>query len=286
MAGPRLTVIDDPTGRVVAVSESLTIGRADGNDLVIEAAAVSRRHARILKRGATYVIEDLKSAHGTTVNGERVTTRELRSGDLVGLGPVALRFETGDGTAPPRDSADVLIARRTDAPSRASIPARGRTGASTTHPDAAVRRLEGIINVALALQGEREVGRLFERTCRLLLDALAVDRCAIFVRGESGPALVLSKTGAEAAGDLPFSRTLLGRAMDGEALVTADAGRDARFAGASLAAGTVRSAMVAPLWGRERVLGAVVVENRGTIGAFDAIASRDAASSLSASVME
>ena len=69
---------------------------------------------------------------------------------------------------------------------------------------------------------------------------------------------------------MPFSRTLLGRAMErGEALVTADAGRDRRLAGASLSAGTFRSAMVAPLWGRERVLGAVVVENRGRAGAFD-----------------
>ncbi len=62
------------------------IGREAGNDLVIEDAQVSRRHARLTKQGNSYLLEDLGSTNGTFVNGSRVTAPVLlANGDLIGL---------------------------------------------------------------------------------------------------------------------------------------------------------------------------------------------------------
>jgi serine phosphatase RsbU (regulator of sigma subunit) len=51
----------------------------------------SRHHARILEEDGAYVIEDLASKHGVTVNGERVRRRALRPGDVIRFG-----FEQSD----------------------------------------------------------------------------------------------------------------------------------------------------------------------------------------------
>ena len=66
--------------------EAYTIGREVGNELVIEDAQVSRRHARLTQQGNSYLLEDLGSTNGTFVNGSRVTAPVLlANGDLIGL---------------------------------------------------------------------------------------------------------------------------------------------------------------------------------------------------------
>jgi len=66
--------------------EVYSIGREVGNDLVIEDAQVSRRHARLTQQGNSYLLEDLGSTNGTFVNGSRVTAPVLlANGDLIGL---------------------------------------------------------------------------------------------------------------------------------------------------------------------------------------------------------
>ncbi|WP_183098867.1 FHA domain-containing protein [Nocardioides pelophilus] len=58
----------------VASGRSLTIGREQGNDVVLEDALVSRRHARLDPAGPNRlaVLHDLNSYNGTYVNGHRV----------------------------------------------------------------------------------------------------------------------------------------------------------------------------------------------------------------------
>jgi pilus assembly protein CpaF len=47
---------------------------------------VSRRHARLVFRDGSWVIQDLRSCNGTEVNGLVVGRCELRPGDHVVLG--------------------------------------------------------------------------------------------------------------------------------------------------------------------------------------------------------
>ncbi len=66
--------------------DSYTIGREAGNEIVIEDAQVSRRHATLTRQGTTYLLEDIGSTNGTYVNGKRVTAPVLLSnGDMIGL---------------------------------------------------------------------------------------------------------------------------------------------------------------------------------------------------------
>lgn len=67
-----------------------TIGRAPDNDVVLDAPTVSSHHARISWAGATLLIEDLSSANGTFVDGQRVKNARTRPGADVRCGEVTL----------------------------------------------------------------------------------------------------------------------------------------------------------------------------------------------------
>jgi len=69
-----------------------SIGRAPGNDIQIQDAAVSRRHAKVIAGDAGYAIIDLGSENGIYVNRERVTERVLEDGDIVEIGPGTKTF--------------------------------------------------------------------------------------------------------------------------------------------------------------------------------------------------
>ena len=68
-----------------------TIGRAAGADFIVDAALVSRVHCRLTALAdGKLEVRDLGSTNGTFVNGNRVETATLASGDTLGVGRVEL----------------------------------------------------------------------------------------------------------------------------------------------------------------------------------------------------
>ena len=66
-----------------------TMGRAVGADFIIDAALVSRVHCRLTAlHDGGLEIKDLDSTNGTFVNGARIDTVRLTSGDHVQVGRV------------------------------------------------------------------------------------------------------------------------------------------------------------------------------------------------------
>jgi hypothetical protein len=65
----------------------LIVGRdPDSCDVVFEHPTVSRRHARLHLRDGAWVLQDLDSTNGTTINGKRVMRCRLEPGDRLGFG--------------------------------------------------------------------------------------------------------------------------------------------------------------------------------------------------------
>ncbi|MFB0536434.1 MAG: FHA domain-containing protein [Anaerolineae bacterium] len=62
-----------PGQRFSSNKPTIIIGREAGNDVVISDPQVSRRHASLAWDGRQFIIQDLGSANGTFVNGERLT---------------------------------------------------------------------------------------------------------------------------------------------------------------------------------------------------------------------
>jgi hypothetical protein len=86
------------------LEEVSTIGRVPSNDIALNDASISTKHARVHRTAEGFVIEDLRSRNGTFVNSEKVTEKRLLAdGDLVRLGKVILTFnlavETRSGSS-------------------------------------------------------------------------------------------------------------------------------------------------------------------------------------------
>jgi hypothetical protein len=79
--------------RVYALGASeLSIGRADQSDIALSDPGVSRNHARVLREGDDFIVEDLRSTNGTEVNGQPVRRRRLADGDVIKLASSTLQF--------------------------------------------------------------------------------------------------------------------------------------------------------------------------------------------------
>ena len=85
------------------------IGRDPSNDIVLRDPLASRRHAVIERRGEQYYVRDCNSLNGFTVNGDRVSERGLRSGDLVTIGATRLVY-WGGGLVPPAGRSKTVCA--------------------------------------------------------------------------------------------------------------------------------------------------------------------------------
>jgi pSer/pThr/pTyr-binding forkhead associated (FHA) protein len=98
MAGFQLVMRSGPTpGKVFPLKvDEVFIGRDVGNDIVINDAEISRRHARLAMQAGGFILEDLGSTNGTAVNADRLTSRHvMRVGEVISLGEhVALVFES------------------------------------------------------------------------------------------------------------------------------------------------------------------------------------------------
>ena len=71
------------------------VGRHRSCDVVITDDTVSGRHCQITESPDGCVIEDLGSSNGTYVNGKRIESTVLKSGDRVTLGTATFTFLDG-----------------------------------------------------------------------------------------------------------------------------------------------------------------------------------------------
>jgi len=85
---------DGGAGRCIKLDRlPLRLGRAPDNELVLEDEGVSRRHARIEKRGDRVVLMDVGSTNGTLHNDAELTgIAELRTGDRIKVGSTIFKY--------------------------------------------------------------------------------------------------------------------------------------------------------------------------------------------------
>src|SRR5580704_518856 len=95
----------------------ISVGRVQGNDLMLPKGNVSKHHARLLSRDGRFIVTDLKSTNGTYVNGRKTSQATIvREGDKIYIGDFVLRVESGQGAS----GADALP-RSQAAPTESSV---------------------------------------------------------------------------------------------------------------------------------------------------------------------
>src|SRR5438445_8294489 len=85
------------TGRTFELKvEKTTVRRVEDNAFQIPETFVSSHHAEILLRGSDVVVKDLGSTNCTFINGEKITEAVVKPGQILRLGMIEMRLETGD----------------------------------------------------------------------------------------------------------------------------------------------------------------------------------------------
>jgi len=279
--------VDLGVPRVADLKAPISIGRTEGNDLILNHPSVSRKHARFEPRSNHWWIIDLKSTNGVKVNGNLVTEAQINSGDVIHVGSVQLDVKvlpsvdfSGDSMF--ENAAGTVIRRISDFNSEfgldmaeAAQPAIRVPSEPGLKPAPGVTRekiFQVLVQVAKAMLQSEDLNSLLQTVMDMIFKYLPVERGLIILFDEAGnpiPKLTKFMDDAEAQ-DIPISRTILKMVAEQQiSMMTSNALEDARLLGGkSIAIHGIRSAMCVPLWNRNRVIGAVQVDSRIHVGRF------------------
>ncbi len=277
--------VDLGVPRVTDLNAALSIGRTEGNDLILNHPSVSRKHAKIESRNDSWWIIDLKSTNGVKINGTLVTEAQVASGDKIHIGSVQIEFkalpavdfsaesmfDNPSGTVIRRisdfnsefglDVADVSSARPISEPGTKEAPQVTRE-----------KIFQVLVQVAKAMLQSDDLNSLLQTVMDMIFRYLPVERGLIILFDEQGnPVPKLTKFLEDADGqEIPISRTILKMVAEQQvSLMTSNALEDARLLGGkSIAIHGIRSAMCVPLWNKAHVIGAVQVDSRIHVGRF------------------
>ncbi len=278
--------VDLGVQRLADLKGEMSVGRTEGNDLVLNHPSVSRKHAKFEPRNGAWWIVDLKSTNGVKVNGNLITEAPVNTGDKISIGSVQLELTPQPSVAFSNESlfdnpSGTVIRRISDFNSEfgldlaeAAKPAPRIPSEPGTTPIAVSREkiFQVLVQVAKVLLQTDELNTLLATVMDMIFKYLPVERgLLILFDGEGNPVPKLTKfmDGSDAH-DIPISRTILKMVAEKQiAMMTSNALEDARLLGGkSIAIHGIRSAMCVPLWNRNRVIGAVQVDSGIHIGRF------------------
>lgn len=188
VAGPAMENIE------VAPDKQLVLGRAGIADIRLLDETVSRRHAQVAMRADSWLITDLESRHGTTLNGVQLVANApapLQHGDMIRIGPWIFRvlLQGGGPTTSivaTTDDAGASISRVQKVPeSELSLRAQ--------------ERLDLLIDAAAGIAGADSEASLAETVLDVLVKATSFPRAAFIKRvGDSDAVELVGYKGADA----------------------------------------------------------------------------------------
>ena len=268
--------------------ETITIGRHPSNTVALSDVLVSRRHARIIAEGERFIIEDLGSVNGTLVNDQPVTRQALRVGDVIILGRTPIRFlhvhapdgmeEEGKGFSVPADilrETDGYLTVEIELPPEEPVPPGSLPKPSDSSGlNKAYEHLSILYRLIHDLMTIEDFPGVLNKTLERVMEIVNGDRgLIVLVDKESTdliPYLSRKREGMIDGSEIFLSRSMCREVLEsGRSILTSDAMADERFRGAeSVMVQKIRSAMSAPIKGRNKILGVIHVDSVGRITRF------------------
>ena len=283
-----LQVLYEAEGRpqVVALTkDEASIGRSNDNDVVLNDFSVSRRHAYLRKEHGAWVLYDNHSTNGIRVNDRLCPHSPVGDGDQVMVGTFLLRFREEPQAPATRavDSTSTCIRPIAEFNLDFGLEKSGEiaAGESTAHRKRAVLDVayknevfEILVQVAKTLISADDVETVLAKVMDLIFEYLPVDRGFLLLEEAGELQLRISrfksKQRQSSDGSPPYSRTIVDMVVRQKvAVLTSDAQADERFeSGMSIRMQQIRSAMCAPLWSRDAVIGVIHVDSPLHVGSF------------------
>ncbi|MEE8218431.1 MAG: adenylate/guanylate cyclase domain-containing protein [Vicinamibacteria bacterium] len=282
---------DTPQTHTFATGEVI-IGRTEDCQIILQDPSISRKHAKVVVGKSGVRVLDLKSKNGTKLNGTQIMEAVLNNGDCLLLGKFKITFTDAlesrvilDDDRPLSDEAGTIIrsvgelARLLDeAPELKDPTDQKPIPADVEEIGKANRILKVLTKVAQVLIAARPVEEVLQQVMDIVFDHVPADRGFLMLRDKSGSSelvpMVVKHRDPSGGGEdrITISKTIADTVMNERvAILTSDAMVDPRFgAGDSIRFHGIRSAMCAPLWNEDQVIGIVHVDSPMLTNCFTA----------------
>jgi HD-GYP domain-containing protein (c-di-GMP phosphodiesterase class II) len=268
--------------RVFPLHDEAVIGRdpqdaLDSDKFVcIPEQTISRRHARVRRRGASYYVEDLHSRNGTFLLGERLgpgAWHPLRDGDELALASAQLVFHSL--MLPERNSMPTVIAKSVDA-TQFAPPLADTRQAARSDLEQSVHRLHAMAQATIALGAVTDRAELIEKIMNFIFDLFPLaERAFILLRNNErdppAPVAARRRDGTiQDLGQVRISHTIVDEVvLRKRAVLSVDTLADRHFgAHESIVAQAILSVMCVPLILGDEVLGLIQVDTSSDPRAF------------------
>lgn len=265
-----------------------TVGRGNANDLVLNDSSVSRFHAVIKLREDSIFVADRGSTNGIILNDKKIGQEtEFKNGDTALVGNYRLRLENVDDQG--------IQVRKGQWPSTLNNIIRGRSDRETLARSAGIsssaltdlaeriKKLERenylltvLYEAGKALNSKLALEHICEQVVSLACLIEGVERGFVMLFDESGEVASQSEVryrdepDGEARPQIILSKSVLEMIRsERQPILIEDVKNDERFSGSeSMRISGLRSAMCAPLQGKERLFGILYVDNLEKASAF------------------
>lgn len=283
-----LVILQGGEAKTFPLTQAETVlGRLPECTIQLESNMVSRKHARVLKEGDQFVIEDLGSGNGSLVNGKKVEGKAvLKHEDRIKLGPILLRFEADGAARPavprrpvmpqspaggPTQSFNLDISGEDTATIMGSVGNQGGFGMLDVRPE---QKLKAVLEISKSLAGSVDLQGLLPRILKTLFEVFPhADRGCILLKDAAGkmiPAAQKHRRGEEDA-TVKLSRTILNKVLtEKTGVLSADAAGDAAFTGSeSISNLSIRSMMCVPMLGLDgEPMGVINIDTQNPLNQF------------------
>ncbi|MCK4510809.1 SpoIIE family protein phosphatase, partial [bacterium] len=230
------------------------VGRAATSHVRLPDSSVSRSHAKIVLDGGKVTLTDLESSNGTFVNGAPMTRpRELVLGDVLAFADVELKLVE---STPP---AQTMFSQNGSSIESSSVTLEEIFGADG-RVDERTNLFRILAEAGELLATQRPLDELYEMILDLVEKLATSDKAVLLLmeEGKEEPVVRASRLKpGTASGELVLSRTMVQKVIaERSGLLTSDAQQDPRFQQQqSVVSQGIRSAMAAPLFDNEKVIG-------------------------------
>lgn len=279
-----LEVSDDGSGSpiVFPIHDEVVIGRdpqdslASDRFLCIPEHTVSRRHARIRRRGDTYFVEDLHSFNGTFVLGQRLRPgawHPLRDGEELSVASAQLTFHSL--VSPARESMPTIITKAVDAVDMTRM-LDTPSGQSPGEVQQTVQKLHAMAQVSIALGVVTDQATLTEKIMNFIFELFPLaERAFIFLKkNENEPPVPVAARRRDGSVEDPekvrISRTIVNEVLKKkQSILSVDTLSDRHFGSqVSIISQAIRSVMCVPLVLEGECLGLIQVDTSSDPYAF------------------
>lgn len=273
--------------------DETSIGRGKNNDIILADGTVSRNHTKIVRSKKEYLIIDLGSYNGTTVNGIPVQNAMLKDKDQIKIGHNKLAFSQEDVNSSTVNESVILISDDEEEKNDQKVvessmqieqqdsknlllkghsPPIGKSPADKSVTKKGISDLERsnkvlfvLYEISKQMNSISDFGELLEKIMDLIFMIIDADYGFLILTGKQDkeeliPVVVKYKNENMKKNEkLTASISIINRVIqDKVSLLTSNAMQDSRLAhGQSLFLQQIRSAMCVPLWKKDNIIGVI-----------------------------